>query len=64
MPLFLIERQFAEALQLDANGVAAIKAVNADVGVNWLFSSCRPIARRTIACMKRPVPTRSGRRPA
>jgi hypothetical protein len=38
MPLFLIERQFAQALQLDASGVAAIRAINADVGVDWLYS--------------------------
>ena len=37
MPLFLIERQFAEELQLDASGVEAIKAVNADAGVDWLL---------------------------
>lgn len=38
MPLFLIERQFADSLEIDATGVAAIKQINADVGVNWLHS--------------------------
>jgi len=38
MPLFLIERQFAESLELDAAGAVAIKQVNGEVGVNWLYS--------------------------
>ena len=38
MALFLIERNYAGALELDARGVAAIRAVNAEVGVNWLYS--------------------------
>lgn len=38
MPLFLIERQFADSLEIDAAGVAAIKQINADVGVSWLHS--------------------------
>jgi hypothetical protein len=38
MPLYMIERNFAEQLQLTPEGGAAVKQVNADVGVNWLFS--------------------------
>jgi Protein of unknown function (DUF4242) len=38
MPLYMIERNFAEQLQLSPEVNAAIKQVNADVGVNWLFS--------------------------
>jgi len=38
MSLFLIERQFAESLQLDAAGAGALKEINDAVGVNWLFS--------------------------
>ncbi len=38
MPLFLIERQFADSLEIDAAGVAAIKQINADAGVSWLHS--------------------------
>jgi len=34
----MIERNFAEQLQLTPEGGAAVKQVNADVGVNWLFS--------------------------
>jgi len=38
MALFLIERNFAEQLNVTAEGAAAIKQINAEVGVNWLFS--------------------------
>jgi hypothetical protein len=38
MPLFLIERNFAEKIELNAEGVAAISKINGEIGVNWLFS--------------------------
>ena len=33
MPLFLVERNFAEDLEVTAEGVLGIEAVNDDVGV-------------------------------
>lgn len=54
MPLFLIERQFADALQLDAGAAAAIKAVNADVGVNWLFSFLSADRKKTYCLYEAP----------
>ena len=38
MPLFIIERNFAEKLDLNAEGVTAISKINGEIGVNWLFS--------------------------
>ena len=38
MPLYLIERNFAEALDLDAAKVSAVSEINGEVGVNWVFS--------------------------
>lgn len=38
MPLFLIERNFAEKLELTREAAAAVKLINDEVGVNWLFS--------------------------
>lgn len=38
MPLYIIERNFAEKIDVDADGVLAIKKINGEVGVNWLFS--------------------------
>jgi len=38
MPLFLIERNFAEQLDLTPEAAAQVKLVNDETGVNWLFS--------------------------
>ena len=39
MPLYMVERNFAEQLQPPTSETAAaVKAVNANVGVHWLFS--------------------------
>lgn len=38
MALFLVERQFAEALNLDADAVEGVIAVNDEVGVRWVTS--------------------------
>jgi hypothetical protein len=38
MALFIIERQFAERLQLSTEAVRQIEDVNREVGVHWLFS--------------------------
>ena len=54
MPLFLIERQFADELQLDAGGVASIKAINADTGVNWLFSFLSADRKKTYCLYEAP----------
>jgi hypothetical protein len=37
MPLFIIERNFAEEIQLDPNDEVSLK-VNEEVGVKWLYS--------------------------
>lgn len=38
MPLYLIERNFAEKLDLTADDIVAVSKINGEVGVNWLFS--------------------------
>ena len=38
MPLFLIERNFAEQLNATRDVATAVSQVNADVGIQWLFS--------------------------
>ena len=47
MALFLIEREFAEVLELDAKGVTDIVAVNDDVGVRWVYSFLSADKRKT-----------------
>lgn len=38
MALYMIERSFAEQLELSDDDVALIEDINADEGVRWLFS--------------------------
>lgn len=54
MPLFLIEREFAQTVQLDATGVSAIQALNEDAGVNWLFSFLSADRKKTYCLYEAP----------
>jgi hypothetical protein len=47
MPLFLVERTFAEELELSASDVLGIEAVNDEVGVRWVYSFLSADKRRT-----------------
>ena len=47
MALFLIERDFAEELGLDADDVQGIIAVNDDAGVRWVCSFLSADKRKT-----------------
>jgi hypothetical protein len=38
MPMFLIERRFAEQLEMTSDDVKLIEEINADEGVSRLFS--------------------------
>ena len=38
MPLFLIERNFAEQLEMNQEIAAEVSRVNTDMGMQWLFS--------------------------
>lgn len=38
MPLFVIERNFAEQLEFGKDDAEKVILINDDVGVNWLFS--------------------------
>ena len=54
MPLFLIERQFAETLEIDAAGVAAIQQINAGAGVHWLHSFLSADRKKTYCLYEAP----------
>ncbi|MGI8727805.1 MAG: DUF4242 domain-containing protein [Solirubrobacterales bacterium] len=47
MPLYMIERTFAEQLELTSEDVTLIDDINTDEGVNWLFSFLSADRRRT-----------------
>ncbi len=38
MPMYIIERNFAEQLELSAEDATLIEQINADEGVSWMFS--------------------------
>ena len=54
MPLFMIERNFAEQLQITAQGRAVVKQVNDDVGVSWLFSFLSADKKKTFCLYEAP----------
>jgi hypothetical protein len=47
MPLYMIERGFAEQLELTDEDVKLIEEVNGEEGVRWLFSFLSADRRRT-----------------
>ncbi len=47
MPLYMIERSFAEQIDFTLEGITAVDQVNDDVGVNWLFSFLSADKRKT-----------------
>ena len=54
MPMFLIERQFAEVLELDGAAVAGVQRINADVGVNWVYSFLSADRKKTYCLYEAP----------
>jgi hypothetical protein len=54
MPMFVIERRFADQLQLSDDDVKLIEEVNADEGVRWLFSFLSADRRRTYCLYEAP----------
>jgi hypothetical protein len=56
MPVYVIERNFAEQLDLGQDDVKLIEEVNADEGVRWLFSFLSADRRRTYCLYEAPSP--------
>lgn len=56
MPLYMIERSFADQLDLTEGDVELIEEVNADEGVRWLFSFLSADRRRTYCLYEAPSP--------
>jgi len=54
MPLFLIERNFAEKLQADSASIGRTLDVNKEVGVHWLFSFLSADKRKTYCLYEAP----------
>jgi hypothetical protein len=56
VPLFLIERNFAEAVESDPETMATIKQVNDEIGIQWLFSFLSADKRKTYCLYEAPNP--------
>jgi hypothetical protein len=54
MPLFLVERNFAEELDLTVDDVLGIQAINDDTGVRWIYSFLSPDKRKTYCLYESP----------
>ena len=54
MPTYVIERNFAEQLDLTSDDVKLIEEVNADEGVRWLFSFLSADRRRSYCLYEAP----------
>lgn len=56
MPLFMIERQFAERLDPSPEIVKPVNEANAEAGVRWLFSFLSADHRKTYCIYEAPDP--------
>jgi hypothetical protein len=56
MPLYVIERTFAEELDVAAEDVRLIDEINADEGVRWIFSFLSADRRQTYCLYEAPSP--------
>jgi len=54
MPRFLIERNFAQALEVTKEGAEQVRQINDEEGVKWLFSFLSPDKRKTYCLYEAP----------
>lgn len=54
MPRFIIERQFADQLEVTREAAANIQRINDDVGVKWIFSFLSADKRKTYCLYEAP----------
>ena len=56
MPLYLIERNFAEQLNVNREVATQVCQVNADAGIEWLFSFLSADKKKTYCLYEAPNP--------
>jgi hypothetical protein len=54
MPLFLIERNFAEQLEVNRDSTAEVIQVNDEIGIQWLFSFLSADKKKTYCLYEAP----------
>jgi hypothetical protein len=56
MPVYMIERSFAEQLDMTSDDVELLEEINADEGVSWLFSFLSADRYRSYCLYEAPSP--------
>jgi hypothetical protein len=56
MPLYMIERTYAEQLEPSVDDLKLLEQINADEGIRWLFSFLSADRRRTYCLYEAPSP--------
>ena len=56
MPRYIIERNFAEQLELTKGGVESVNQINGDEGVTWIFSFLSTDKKKTYCLYEAPNP--------
>ncbi len=56
MPIFMVERRFAEELEASAEVLDGINRINDDEGVRWLYSFLSADKRKTYCLYEAPSP--------
>jgi hypothetical protein len=54
MPLFVIERNFSEQLEMSKSDADETRVINEDVGVSWLFSFLSADKKKTYCLYESP----------
>ena len=54
MPRFLIERNFAEAIEVTKDRTDRVRKINDEEGIKWLFSFLSPDKRKTYCLYEAP----------
>jgi len=56
MPVYMIERTYAEQLDMSSDDVTLLEEINADEGVSWLFSFLSADRHRSYCLYEAPSP--------
>jgi Protein of unknown function (DUF4242) len=56
MARFVIERNFAQKLELSNDAAVTVKKINSELGVNWLFSFLSADKKKTYCLYEAPNP--------
>ena len=56
MALYVIERRYADQLEISSDAVKALEEINADEGVHWLFSFLSADRRQSYCLYEAPSP--------